>query len=125
MADRKNINFQKLVLRNYQFLINKYNFKIEDSDLYYIKATNGKIYFEFYHDRISYEMDIVIGDVDKNVYININDLFTYENIESNLAESFCAISKSLIEKYLYETSKIIRKFCKNKYLFDVKNIGAV
>jgi hypothetical protein len=60
---RKALGFQETVRRHFAFLEDQYGFECTDSDLYKVQYCNEQLFFQIWHERLSYEMYFIVGQL--------------------------------------------------------------
>ncbi len=115
--ERIKLDFEQIAKANFDFLINKFKFKLKYSDKYIIKYSSNIVYLNIYHDKLSYELNIIIGLLPEHrkngLYLTLYEIIKYFNIDTFIMEYYATIEKYVIEKYLNESSRIIQKYGKN------------
>ncbi|MDF9409600.1 hypothetical protein L7E55_14775 [Pelotomaculum isophthalicicum JI] len=114
MGNSKNrimLGFQDAVKKYFAFLEDQYGFRCNYSDLYIVKFSSGKVFLNIYHERISYEIYIVIGILPENynnqLKANLSDILEMSGI-TNERTFYQASNKNDIYVVIKKLSDLVR-----------------
>ena len=112
--ERQTIAFEKVANKYFRYLIEKYSFEMVYSDLYCVKFLSEYVYVNVYHEKLSYEMDFVIGlkpeHIDNKLYAKLENIIDYYQININIKIPFCATSRESVEKFIAEIAKLLKDY---------------
>lgn len=120
----KTTTFEKVILTNFIFLCDKYNFKITISQNSYIRYESDILFINFiYDDKRSYEIGIEIGQLkNETIGYNLFEILQYfQHSESNRYSLIQTSDIDTLSQIIFKISKIIDE-CIVKILADFKNI---
>jgi len=121
-GDRKGLCFEEIVKENFSFLETRYKFEIIYSGLYCVKYLARNVYCNLYHEKLSFEMDFVIGlapeHIGNQLYINLEDLEKDQGINTIIKRPYFAVSKRSVETYIIEVANILKNYGEKSIIGD-------
>lgn len=66
ITNRSRLGFQEAVRKHFAFLEEQHGYRCDSVDLYCVKYSSAKVYLNIYHEKLSYEIYLVIGLLPEN-----------------------------------------------------------
>lgn len=121
MNNIKKSNFNDKVTRIFSFLEEKYNYKLVQEDITFVRYESSQVFINFYHGRSSYEIGVEMGLMtDQGKMARLTTLV--EAVVPNYFKSvtFQSADPLIVERCLEKIAKIIKKSFKLLLLGDEK-----
>lgn len=115
-TDRSSLGFQKAVRKHFEFIETKHGFVCIFSDPYCVKYNSGNVYFNVYHERISYEIYLDIGllpeDYKNSLKADVRDIVMYSG--NTIDQSFYqASNKNAVDVVVKRFANLIKLYAKD------------